>query len=77
MKIKFGTFKNKIMKIQSNNTGNLLDTLTRAEIKSLTKEVKETIGTTLGDERKRNFTSAELWNIHRNKKNISHKKIYF
>ncbi len=65
------------MKIQSDNTGNLLDSLTRTEIKYLTKEVKETIATAFVNERKRNFTAAELWNIHRNKKNISNKKIYF
>ena len=65
------------MKIQTNNTGNLLDTLTRAEIKYLAKEVKETIATAFVNERKKIFTSAELWNIHRNKKNISCKKMYF
>lgn len=65
------------MKLQSNSTRNLLNSLTSNEIKNLTTEVKETIARGFIKGRKRIFTSAELWNIQRNKKNISGRRIYF
>jgi hypothetical protein len=65
------------MKFQSNSFRNLLDSLTINEVKNLTKEVKETIAAEFSNERKRVFTSAELWKIQRNKKNVFNRRAYF
>ena len=53
------------MKLQSNNT--LLKNLAIQELKILTTEIKETVYKNFKKE-KRNFTSAELWSIHRRKR---------
>ena len=60
------------MKLQS---GNLLATITEKEIKFLTAEVKETVCTNFIKERKRNFTTANLWDIQRRKRNLFSKKL--
>jgi hypothetical protein len=62
------------MKIQSNN---LLENLTRSELKILTTEVKETVAENFKKERKRIFSAAQLWDIQRRKKNLSFEKNYF
>jgi hypothetical protein len=56
------------MKFQTTSFRNLLDSLTINEVKNLAKEVKETIAAEFSNERKRNFTSAELWSIQNRKK---------
>jgi hypothetical protein len=56
------------MKFQTTSFRNLLDSLTNNEIRNPTKEVKETFSTEFSNERKRNFTSAELWSIQNRKK---------
>lgn len=53
------------MKLQSNN---LLENLTLQELKILTTEIKETVCKNLKKE-KRNFTSVDLWNIQRRRRN--------
>jgi hypothetical protein len=51
------------MKLQSNNT--LLQNLSIIELKILTTETKETVCPNFKNKKKRNFTVADLWNIHR------------
>jgi hypothetical protein len=60
------------MKLQSNN---LLENLTRSELKILTTEVKETVAENFKKERKRTFSAAQLWDIQRRKKDLSFQKI--
>jgi hypothetical protein len=62
------------MKLQSNN---LLENLTKTELKFLTTEVKETVAANFKKERKRIFSAAQLWDIQRRKKNLSFEKNYF
>jgi len=54
------------MKLQSKNT--LLQNLAIEELKILTTEIKETVCKNF-KKQNRNFTSAELWNIQRRKRN--------
>ncbi len=61
------------MKLQSNN---LLETLSVNEVKNLTREVKETLCADFKIARKKLFTSAELWNIHRGQKNFAARRFY-
>lgn len=65
--------KFKIMKLQSNY---LLDTLTIDELTTLTTEVKETLMPVCKKENKAKLTVADLWNIHRQKKNISSRRSF-
>ena len=65
------------MKFQSNNTKNLLETLTNNEIKNLTIEVRETIAQGFKQEKRRIFSAADLWNIQRRKRNLLDRRIYF
>ena len=53
------------MKLQSNN---LLESLSIQELKILTIEIKETVSKNFKNKKKRNFTVADLWNIHRQRK---------
>ncbi|MEO8819404.1 MAG: hypothetical protein ABI267_07225 [Ginsengibacter sp.] len=62
------------MKLQANN---LLESLTNQELKILTIEIKETVCSNFKKEKKRNFTAADLWNIHRRRKNIYSKRFAF
>jgi len=62
------------MKLQSNQ---LLENLTRVELKNLTTEVKETVFVNFKKERKRIFSAAELWDIQRRKKSICLQRNYF
>ena len=50
------------MKLQANN---LLESLSIQELKTLTAEIKETVSKNFKNEKKRNFTVADLWNIQR------------
>lgn len=61
------------MKLQSNN---LLENLTRTELKILTTEVKETVCAHFKNERKKIFSAAQLWDIQRRRKNLSSQKFY-
>lgn len=61
------------MKLQSNN---LLENLTRTELKILTTEVKETVLANSKKERKRIFSAAQLWDIQRRRKNLFIQKSY-
>lgn len=56
------------MKFQSNN---LLESLTNNDIKILTTEVKETVMPNFQKGKRRIFSSAELWDIYRRRKNTS------
>ncbi|MDE3182963.1 MAG: hypothetical protein KGM16_06045 [Bacteroidota bacterium] len=62
------------MKLQSNN---LLENLTRQELKLLTTEVKETVNKNFKKERKRVFSAADFWNIQRQRKNLYTKRFAF
>lgn len=62
------------MKLESNN---LLENLTRGELKVLTAEVKETVATDFKKEKKRIFSAADLWDIQRRRKNLLVKRIMF
>ena len=62
------------MKLQSNN---LLENLTRQELKFLTTEVKETVNKNFKKERKRVFSAADFWNIQRQRKNLYTKRFAF
>ncbi len=62
------------MKLQSNN---LLENLTKTELKILATEVKETVAVNFNKERKKIFSAAQLWDIQRRRKNLSIQKNYF
>ena len=62
------------MKLQSNN---LLENLTKTELKILATEVKETVAVNFNKERKKIFSAAQLWDIQRCRKNLSFQKNYF
>jgi hypothetical protein len=62
------------MKLQSSN---LLENLTRQELKFLTAEVKETLNKNFKKERKRVFSTADFWNIQRQRKNLFTKRFAF
>jgi len=62
------------MKLQSNN---ILETLTIQELKNLTTEIKETVYKNLIKQKKRNFTTTDLWNIQRRKKSAYSKRFVF
>ena len=62
------------MKLQSSN---LLENLTRQELKFLTTEVKETVNKNFKKERKRVFSAADFWNIQRQRKNLYTKRFAF
>lgn len=68
--------KNNIMRLQSNQTFSLLKSLSNEEIKFLTTEIKEELSSNIKKERKRIFTSAQLWDIQRRRKNLSIQKNY-
>jgi len=55
------------MKLQSNN---LLESLSIKDVKNLTLIVKETLSKEFKKECCKNFTAAELWNIHRQRKSF-------
>jgi hypothetical protein len=56
------------MKLLSNN---LLETLSNTEIKNLTTQVNETLLSNYKREIPKTFSSADLWNIHRQRRNFS------
>ncbi len=62
------------MKILLNN---LLESLNKSEVRILTTEVKETLALNFKKEKTKIFSSAELWNLHRRRKNITGRKFYF
>ncbi len=62
------------MKFESNN---LLEKLSTRDLRILTIEVKETLDKCLKKEKKRNFNSVDLWNIHRNRRNPFVKRMIF
>lgn len=62
------------MKLQSTN---LLETLTKNEIKFLATQVKETVCNNFKVARKRTFTAADLWNIQRRKRDLVTRKFSF
>jgi hypothetical protein len=64
------------MKLQSNISHRILDSLTRDEIKNLTIETKETLAPAFLKERKRIFTAADLWNIQAKKKRAAYRRAY-
>ena len=74
---KINLLKIKIMKFQSNNTKNLLESLTSNEIKNLTIEVRETIAHGFKKEKRKIFSAADLWNIQRQRKSILSRRLYF
>ena len=61
------------MKFQSNN---LLESLSKNDLKVLTTQVKETLSPDFKKEKKRNFTPAQLWNIYRRRKNTFSFRVY-
>ncbi len=62
------------MKLQSNN---LLESLTRSDLKILTTEVKETLASNFKKEKKRIFSAAEYWDLQRRRKNLFAQRNYF
>lgn len=64
------------MKLQSNVTDHILDSLTRDEIRNLTTETKETIAPHFLKRRKRNFTAVDLWQIQSKKKRATSGRVY-
>jgi hypothetical protein len=55
------------MKLLSNN---LLETLSNTEMKNLTTQVNETLLSNYKKETPKTFSSADLWNIHRQRRNF-------
>ncbi|MGN6341570.1 MAG: hypothetical protein ACTHML_11435 [Ginsengibacter sp.] len=62
------------MKLYSNN---LLESLTKDELKNLTLEVKETMAKEFKNEKKRIFSVAQYWDIQRRKRNFNSKRFAF
>ena len=62
------------MKLQSNN---LLENLTKGELKILSTEIKETVAKDYKKEKKRIFSAAEFWDIQRRKRNLYTKRFAF
>jgi len=62
------------MKLESNN---LLEKLSSSDLKILTTEVNETLDKCFKTEKKRNFSAVDLWNIHRNRRNLFLKRMSF
>jgi len=62
------------MKLYSNN---LLQNLTKDELKNLTIEVKETMAKEFKNEKKRIFSVAQYWDIQRRKRNFNSKRFAF
>jgi hypothetical protein len=62
------------MKLYSNN---LLENLTKDELKNLTIEVKETMAKEFKNEKKRIFSVAQYWDIQRRKRNFNSKRFAF
>jgi len=67
-------FKTKIMKLESNN---LLEKLDGTDLKFLTAELKETLDKSFKTKRKRIFSAAKLWDIHRRRRNLLTRRIIF
>ena len=61
------------MKLQSNR---ILESLSLEDVKNLTKEVKETLCSDFKNNGRKIFSSAELWKIQRERKNIVSRKFY-
>lgn len=61
------------MKFQSNQ---LLESLTNEEIATLTTEVRETLLPGFKKDKKKIFSAAELWDIHRRRQNTFTRRIY-
>lgn len=62
------------MKLESTN---LLEKLSSSDLKILTTEVNETLDKYFKREKKRNFSEVDLWNIHRNRRNLFIKRMSF
>jgi len=62
------------MKLQSNH---LLENITTSELKDLTQVVKETVALEFKKEKRRIFSAAQLWDIHKRKRTFSAKRILF
>jgi hypothetical protein len=62
------------MKLQSDN---LLENLSKEELKYLSMQVKETVAKEFKSKAKRNFSVAQFWDIQRRKRNFSAKRIIF
>ncbi len=62
------------MKLYSNN---LLQNLTKDELKNLTIEVQETMAKEFKNEKKRIFSVAQYWDIQRRKRNFNSKRFAF
>jgi hypothetical protein len=62
------------MKLYSNN---LLENLTKDELKNLTLEVKETMAKEFKNEKKKTFSVAQYWDIQRRKRNFNSKRFAF
>lgn len=64
------------MKLQINQSINLLKGLSKEEMKFLTIGVKETLYPDFKKEKKRIFSAAQLWNIQRRRKNLFIQRSY-
>jgi hypothetical protein len=62
------------MKLQSNN---LLENLSKEELKNLSIHVKETVAKEFKSGKKRNFSVAQFWDIQRRKRNLYTKRFAF
>lgn len=62
------------MKLYSNN---LLENLTKDELKNLTLEVKETMAKEFKNEKKRIFSVGQYWDIQRRQRNFNSKRFAF
>lgn len=58
------------MKKQSNG----FNQLNKSSLENLAMEVKETLATGFGSTPSRSFTSADLWNIHRQRRTMGQRR---
>lgn len=66
----FKTYKNKVMKKQSN----LFNELNKTSVENLAQEVKETLAIGHAQTGSKPFGSIDLWNIHRQRRNLSQRR---
>ncbi len=57
-------------------TTNPLSPLTKTEVENLTMQVKETLAIGFTSRHTKTFSTADLWNIHRNQRTIMSRRRY-
>ena len=62
------------IKIMKKQASNLFTAMSNTVVENLTQVVKETLATGLAGNQRKTFTSFDLWNIHRQRKNLAYRR---